>query len=76
MSERWLTVTEVRARLLAAGYDDSVDTIRRGIDAGRYGEQGRDWYRSEGGGYRMVRPEAVDRFLARRRQPPEDRTPG
>lgn len=63
-----LTVAEVADRLAAAGYADKVDTIRRAIDKGTYGEQGTDWYRTESG-YRMVRPAAVDAVIERRRAP-------
>lgn len=76
MGERWLTVTEVQARLKAAGYPDSLATIRRAVDAGKYGPQGDAWYKTEGGSYRMVSTEAVDALIARRRKSPEDRTPG
>lgn len=61
-----LTVLEVQERLRAAGYTDSLDTIRRAIDRGVYGRRGTDWYRTESG-YRMVRPTAVDALIERRR---------
>lgn len=63
----WLTVQQVTDIVRAAGYPDSVDTIRRRIDAGSFGKQGEDWYRTESG-YRMVRHAAVSEFIARRRQ--------
>lgn len=76
MSEpQWLTVAKVKERLAAAGYPDSVDTIRRGVDAGDYGEEGVGWYRTERSGYRYVSPAAVDALIARRRSP-ERRTQG
>lgn len=62
----WLTVQQAAAMIQAAGYPDSVATIRRRIDAGRFGEQGEDWYRSESG-YRFVRPAAVEAFIRRRK---------
>ncbi|MFD0819330.1 hypothetical protein [Micromonospora zhanjiangensis] len=49
----------------AAGYPDSVDTIRRRVDRGEFGARGQDWYRSESG-YRYVQPAAVHEFLRRR----------
>lgn len=64
----WLTLQEVIARLAAAGYTDSRATVRRAIDAGRYGAEGKDWYRTDGG-YRMVRPAAVEANIRRRRTP-------
>lgn len=66
-ARRWLTVKQVTAMLHAAGYPDSLDTVRRGIDAGDYGQQGADWYRTERGRYRMVAAAAVDRLIARRK---------
>ncbi|GGM14455.1 hypothetical protein [Micromonospora yangpuensis] len=66
MASEWLTVQQVAEAVQAAGYPDSVHTIRRRIDAGRFGEQGKDWYRSESG-YRFVRPDAVKAFIRRRR---------
>lgn len=68
-SKGHLTVQEVQERLREAGYPDSVDTIRRAIDRGTYGDEGRDWYRTETG-YRMVRPAAVDAVIARRQRGP------
>jgi len=68
----WLTVQQVTDLVRAAGYPDSVDTIRRRIDAGAFGERGKDWYRSETG-YRLVRPAAVDRFITARREQAEQR---
>lgn len=64
----WLTIREIVERLRDAGYTDSSDTVRRAIDAGRYGTQGTDWYRTDGG-YRMVRPDAVEANIQRRREP-------
>lgn len=66
MDDPWLTVNEVIKRLRDAGYPDSPDTVRRGVDAGDYGTEGPDWYRTERGRYRMVRASAVDRVIARR----------
>lgn len=63
----WLTVQQVTDLVRAAGYPDSVDTIRRRIDAGSFGQRGKDWYRTESG-YRLVRPAAVDEFIAARRR--------
>jgi hypothetical protein len=68
--KRWLTLADVVARLREAGYDDSRDTVRRAIDAGQYGVEGADWYRTESG-YRKVMPAAVDRLIARRKRQPE-----
>ncbi|WP_143194229.1 hypothetical protein [Micromonospora sp. CB01531] len=51
----------------AAGYPDSVDTIRRRVDSGEFGARGRDWYRSETG-YRYVAPAAVEEFIRKRRE--------
>ncbi|MEU4594391.1 hypothetical protein [Micromonospora aurantiaca (nom. illeg.)] len=65
MGSEWLTVQQATALVRAAGYPDSVDTIRRRIDAGRFGEQGKDWYRAESG-YRYVTPAAVEEFIRRR----------
>lgn len=65
----YLRIAEVRARLAAAGYPDSDDTIRRAVDRGTYGVQGQDWYRSESG-YRYVSSSAVDAVIARRRAGP------
>lgn len=63
----YLTIGEVAARLRDAGYGDTMGMVRAAIDRGVYGEQGIDWYRAESG-YRMVRPAAVDRVIAGRRQ--------
>lgn len=65
----YLKISEVRARLAAAGYPDSVDTIRRDLDRGTYGVQGQDWYRADSG-YRYVSSSAVDAVIARRRAGP------
>lgn len=67
----YLTVKQVRDRLIAAGYNDSGQTIRRLIAKGKLGEEGAPdgWYRTELGGYRMVSVEAVDRLIAARREP-------
>ncbi len=62
----WLTVQQVADEVHAAGYPDSPATLRRMIDAGDFGEQGTAWYRTERGGYRMVRRTAVEQFLKRR----------
>jgi hypothetical protein len=64
----WWTIKDVVARLHAAGYTDSRDKVRRGIDAGHYGQQGEDWHISESG-YRYVKPAAVEALIARRRRP-------
>ncbi|MFI5852249.1 hypothetical protein ACIA7R_31240 [Micromonospora chalcea] len=61
----WLTVKRVTELVQAAGYPDSVDTIRRRVDAGEFGARGDTWYRSETG-YRYVRESAVREFLRRR----------
>lgn len=61
----WLTVKRVAELVQAAGYPDSVDTIRRRVDAGEFGARGQDWYRSETG-YRYVKPAAVEEFLRKR----------
>ncbi|SCL21566.1 hypothetical protein [Micromonospora inyonensis] len=66
MDSDWLTVKQVTDVVQAAGYPDKVDTIRRRVDAGKFGEQGQDWYRSESG-YRFVRRAAVEEFIRRRR---------
>lgn len=63
----WLTIGEVVERLRAAGWPDSQWKVRRDIDRGIYGERGIDWYADEASSYRYVKPEAVDRMLARRR---------
>ena len=63
----YLTISQVRDRLVAAGYHDSGQTIRRLLDDGKLGSEGTDWYRTERGGYRMVSPDAVDRLIAARR---------
>lgn len=67
MASEWLTVQRVTDAVQAAGYPDSVDTIRRRIDAGEFGQRGEDWYRSESG-YRFVQPAAVEAFIRRRRE--------
>ena len=64
----YLTISQVRDRLLAAGYQDSGQTIRRLLDDGKLGDEGVDWYRTERGGYRMVSPAAVDRLIASRKR--------
>ncbi|WP_431728261.1 hypothetical protein [Verrucosispora sp. TAA-831] len=72
MAAEWLTVQQVMDAVRAAGYPDKIDTLRRRIDGGHFGEQGKDWYRTESG-YRMVAPAAVEAFLRRRQeaqQPP------
>jgi hypothetical protein len=66
----WLTIKEVVDLVRAAGYTDSADTVRRAIDVGRYGTEGKDWYRTDSG-YRMVTPAAVAANIERRRQPRE-----
>ncbi|MEV6801313.1 hypothetical protein AB0M91_23645 [Micromonospora rifamycinica] len=66
MASEWLTVQQVTDAVRAAGYPDSAATLRRMIDAGDLGEQGTSWYRTERGGYRMVRRSAVEQFLQRR----------
>lgn len=67
MVDGWLTIGEVVERLQAAGWPDSEWKVRRDIDGGVYGERGKDWYADERSRYRYVRPEAVDRVIARRR---------
>ncbi|MBM0279651.1 hypothetical protein, partial [Micromonospora tarensis] len=62
----YLTINQVRARLVAAGFNDSGQTIRRLVDNGHFGTEGTDWYLTEIGKYRMVAAEAVDRLIARR----------
>lgn len=64
----WLTIKEVVDLVREAGYTDSADTVRRAIDAGRYGAEGTDWHRTDSG-YRMVTPAAVAANIQRRRQP-------
>ncbi len=64
----WLTIREVVAELHAAGYTDSRATVRRAIDLGRYGTEGKDWYRTDGG-YRLVTPAAVAANIRRRKNP-------
>lgn len=66
MASEWLTVQQVADAFRAAGYPDSTATLRRMIDAGEFGAQGDGWYRTERGGYRMVKRSAVDDFLRRR----------
>ncbi|MFG1776588.1 helix-turn-helix domain-containing protein [Micromonospora sp. NPDC049048] len=66
MASEWLTVQQVADAFRAAGYPDSAATLRRMIDAGEFGAQGDGWYRTERGGYRMVKRSAVDDFLRRR----------
>lgn len=66
VAAEWLTVQRVTDLVQSAGYPDSVDTIRRRIDAGEFGQRGEDWYRSESG-YRYVRPAAVESFIQSRR---------
>ncbi|MFI2577674.1 hypothetical protein ACH5AJ_36375 [Streptomyces rochei] len=66
MASEWLTVQQVTDAVRAAGYPDSAATLRRMIDGGDFGEQGTSWYRTERGGYRMVRRSAVEQFLQRR----------
>lgn len=63
----YLTVNQVRTRLLDAGYTDSGSTIRRLLDEGAFGPEGEDWYRTERGGYRMISAAAVDRLIGRRK---------
>lgn len=65
-----LTVVEIVERLRAAGYDDSPQTVRRLIDAGKFGPEGVDWYRTERGGHRKVRQAAVDAAIKRRQATP------
>ena len=69
----YLTISQVRDRLIAAGYHDSAQTIRRLIAHGKLGKEGAEdgWYRTELGGYRMVSPAAVDRLIAERRRKAE-----
>ncbi|MFC3504782.1 hypothetical protein ACFOOK_27975 [Micromonospora krabiensis] len=64
----YLTIKQVRDRLVAAGYNDSDQTIRRLVTDGKLGAEGVDWYRTERGGYRMVSAAAVDRLIANRRK--------
>ncbi|MCX4470426.1 NUDIX hydrolase [Micromonospora sp. NBC_01655] len=64
----YLTVNQVRDRLIAAGFGDSGQTIRRLVDSGHFGAEGVDWYLTERGRYRKIAIEAVDRLIARRRQ--------
>ncbi|MGK5737296.1 hypothetical protein [Micromonospora sp. URMC 103] len=64
----YLTIKQVRDRLVAAGYSDSDQTIRRLLADGKLGKEGIDWYRTERGRYRMVSADAVDRLIAQRRQ--------
>lgn len=63
----YLTIKQVRDRLVAAGFNDSAQTIRRLLTAGKLGAEGVDWYRTEIGRYRMVSADAVDRLIASRR---------
>lgn len=63
----WLTVHEVVGELRSAGYRDSAMTVRRMVDDGEFGEQGKDWYRTERGRYRMVARSAVQALIANRR---------
>lgn len=63
----WLTVHEVVERLREAGYRDSAMTVRRMVDDGEFGQQGKDWYRTERGKYRMVAVTAVQALVSRRR---------
>ncbi|MEU5946334.1 NUDIX hydrolase [Micromonospora sp. NPDC047465] len=63
----YLTIKQVRDRLVAAGFNDSGQTIRRLVDSGHFGQEGTDWYLTEIGRYRMVAADAVDRLIARRR---------
>lgn len=65
--DAWLTIKEVVARLHAAGYTDSSDTVRRMVDVDAFGPQGEAWYRTELGRYRKVSQRAVDALIARRR---------
>lgn len=60
-----LTLKEMRAAFVAAGYADSEATIRRMIDSGDFGAQGDTWYRTRGG-QRRVRESAVRAVLAER----------
>jgi len=62
----YLTIKQVRDRLVAAGFNDSGQTIRRLVDSGHFGTEGTDWYLTEIGRYRMVAIDAVDRLIARR----------
>ena len=66
----YLTINQVRERLLAAGYNDSSQTLRRLLDDGELGPEGDTWYRTERGRYRMVSPSAVDQLIARRKAGP------
>jgi len=68
VASEWLTIRQVVAAFEAAGYPDSVDTIRRRIDAGKFGQQGKDWFRAEESGYRYVTPAAVAEFIRKRRE--------
>lgn len=61
------TVVEIVERLREAGYADSPQTVRRLIDSGAFGAEGRDWYRTERGGHRQVKASAVERFIEKRR---------
>jgi predicted nucleic acid-binding Zn ribbon protein len=70
VASEWLTVQQVADAFRAAGYPDSPATLRRMIDAGEFGAQGDGWYRTERGGYRMVKRSAVDAFLRRRADGP------
>ncbi|MGW3888869.1 hypothetical protein ACWD69_09280 [Micromonospora chokoriensis] len=66
MASEWLSARQATDLIQAAGYPDSLDTVRRRIDAGKFGEQGKDWYRAESG-YRYVTPAAVAEFIRKRR---------
>jgi hypothetical protein len=68
VEKTWLKVSEVAARLREAGYTDSLDTIRRGVDRGHYGDKGTGWYVTDTG-YRMVSSAAVDALISRRSSP-------
>lgn len=72
----YLTIKQVRDRLVAAGYNDSAQTIRRLIANGKLGKEGAPdgWYRTELGGYRMVSVVAVDRLIAARRKQAAEET--
>jgi hypothetical protein len=75
LSGDWLTLGEVEAAMLAAGYHDSRQSIRRMIDAGQFGDEGRDWYRTETGKARRVRRAAVTALIARRQSPSSEPDP-
>jgi excisionase family DNA binding protein len=60
---KWLTTGEVVKALREAGYDESEQTVRRMIDAGKL-----DAYRTEAGGHRRVTAKSVEVLIAARRR--------